>query len=114
MSNAPAGTKGEIRGFMSFFGLHLITCGLYQTFWWFKVAGEVNTFLGQERMNAGKLLGLTSLTCGIYMIMWQFGEGKKILAEVQQKAGLPVNVPFFLGPWPFQQALNKVWESVPG
>jgi hypothetical protein len=48
------------------------------------------------------------------MIVWQFGEGKKILAEVQQKAGLPVNVPFLLGPWPLQQALNKVWESVPG
>jgi len=106
------GPAGEVRGLVSFFGLHLITLGFYPIFWWFKVAGEVNAFLGQERMSAVKLLLLSPVTCGIYMLIWEFSEGGKIIKDVQAKAGLPQSAPFFVGPWQFQRELNKVWEAV--
>ena len=106
------GPVGEVRGLMGFFGLHLITLGFYNFYWWFKVAGEVNGFLGQERMSAIKLLLLSPVTCGIYMLIWEFSEGGKILKDVQAKAGLPQSAPFFVGPWQFQRELNKVWEAV--
>lgn len=106
------GPVGEVRGLVSFFGLHLITFGFYSLFWWFKVAGEVNAFLGTERMSAIKLLLLSPVTCGIYMLIWEFSEGGKILKDVQAKAGLPQSAPFFVGPWQFQRELNKVWEAV--
>jgi hypothetical protein len=78
------------------------------------VAGEVNAFLGQERMSAIKLLLLSPITCGIYMLIWEFSEGPKIIKEIQAKAGLPQNAPWFAGPWQFQRALNQVWEAIPG
>lgn len=108
------GPKGEVRGFLSFFGLHMVTLGFYSFYWWFKVAGEVNAFLGQERMSAMKLLLLSPITCGIYMLIWEFSEGPKIIKEIQAKAGLPQNAPWFVGPWQFQRELNKVWEATPG
>ena len=114
MSNGtPMGPKGEIRGFLPFFGLTFITFGLYITYWYFKVAGEVNAFLGEEKMNAIKLLGLSSITCGLYGLYWNFSVGPQIIKDIQAKAGLPVNAPFFVGPWQFQSALNKVWEKLP-
>ncbi len=114
MSNGQMGPKGEVRGLMAFFGLHLITLGFYNTYWWFKVSGEVNAFLGEERMSAIKLMLLSMVTCGIYMLIWQFSTGPAILKEVQRKAGLPENAPFFVGPWQFQRTLNRVWEALPG
>lgn len=106
--------KGQVRGFFSFFLLHMVTLGIYNLVWWFKVAKEVNTFLGTERMSAGKLVFLSPVTCGIYMFIWQLGDGPKIIKEVQAKAGLPQKAPFFVGPWQFQSALNKVWQALPG
>lgn len=107
-------TKGKTRGFISFFGLHMVTLGIYNMFWWFNVAKEVNAFLGQERMSGAKVVFLTPITCGIYGLIWQFSDGPKIIKEMQAKAGLPQKAPFFVGPWQFQSALNKIWEAVPG
>lgn len=107
------GPKGKVRGFMSFFFLHIITFGIYNIFWWFNVAKEVNAFLGEERMSGAKMVFLSPITFGLYALIWQFGDGPKIIKEVQTKAGLPPKAPFMVGPWQFQRCLNKAWESMP-
>lgn len=107
------GPKGKIRGFLSFFGLHLITFGMYNMFWWFNVAKEVNAFLGSERMSAAKIVFLSPVTLGLYMLYWQFSDGPKIIKEVQGRAGLPEKAPFMTGPWQFQRSLNQVWNALP-
>ena len=107
------GPKGKVRGFLSFFGLHLITFGIYNMFWWFNVAKEVNNFLGADRMSAGKIVFLSPVTLGLYMLFWQFSDGPKIIKEVQAQAGLPQKAPFMTGPWQFQRSLNHVWNALP-
>lgn len=105
--------KGKVRGFFMFYLLHFITLGAYHPIWWYKVSDEVNQFLGHKRMNATKILFLSPLTLGIYTLIWQFSEGKKIIREVQERAGLPPKTPFFVGPWQLQSSLNNVWRSLP-
>ena len=112
-SSQPNGPKGKIRGFIGFAFLHLITLGIYNPIWWFKVAEEVNTFLGQQRMSGAKMVFLSPLTLGIYFLIWQFGDGPKIVKEIQGRAGLPQNSPFAVSPWGFQRELNKVWKALP-
>ncbi|MGE0788305.1 MAG: DUF4234 domain-containing protein [Sandaracinaceae bacterium] len=96
------------------FLLTAVTFGIYLLWWAFKVSGEVNGFLGTERMSAIKILAFNFLSCGLYGLYFQFVEAKKIIEEVQTKAGLPAQAPFFLAPLQFQGALNKVWEQIPG
>jgi len=112
-SSQSNGPKGKVRGFIAFFLLHCITLGIYSPVWWFKVAGEVNTFLGQERMSGAKMVFLSPITLGIYYLVWQFKEGPSILREVQGRAGLPPKSPFAVSPWAFQRELNKVWTALP-
>lgn len=112
-SSQSNGPKGKNRGFIGFFFLHCITLGIYNPVWWFKVAGEVNTFLGQERMSGAKIVFLSPLTLGIYFLLWQFKDGPKIVRELQARAGLQQKSPFAVSPWGFQRELNKVWNALP-
>lgn len=112
-SSQTNGPKGKNRGFIGFFFLHCVTLGIYNPVWWFKVAGEVNSFLGQERMSGAKIVFLSPLTLGIYFLLWQFKYGPTIIKEIQQRAGLPPKSPFAVSPWGFQRELNKVWNALP-
>jgi hypothetical protein len=107
------GPKGEIRPWLTFFILTFVTLGFYISYWYFKVAKEVNAFLGEEKMNPIKMYLLSVVTCGLYMIYWQWSAGPDIIKQIQAKAGLPLNPPFYAGPWQFQRALNLVWEQIP-
>jgi hypothetical protein len=93
------GPKGKVRGFFSFFFFHLITLGVYNLVWWFKVAA--------------KIIFLSPLTLGLYALIWQFSAGPKIIKDVQQRAGLMPKAPFYVSPWSFQSNLNKVWNALP-
>lgn len=107
------GPKGEVRNPFLFIFLTGITFGIYGIYWQFKVATEVNQFLGTERMSAIKIMGLSFITCGLYQIYYQWVESKAILREVQAKAGQPEQVPFVVTPVTFQRVLNNVWEGIP-
>ncbi len=102
------GPKGKPLDFIMFFILHVVTFGLYNIYWWIKVSGEVNTFLGTKRMAAWKVFFIP-----FYMLYWQFAEGKDQLRDVQRAAGVPENVPWYITPWRFQRGLNQVWNSIP-
>ncbi|MEZ4339771.1 MAG: DUF4234 domain-containing protein [Sandaracinaceae bacterium] len=105
------GPKGEVRNVFMMALLWVVTFGIYAIWWSFKVAGEVNAFLGTERMSAIKIMAFTFLSCGLYGLYFQFVEAKNILKEVQAKAGQPQETPFVVNPISFQRTLNKVWES---
>lgn len=107
------GPKGEVRSVFLMSILWVVTFGIYGIWWSFKVASEVNAFLGAERLSAIKVWLLTTVTCGLYGLYFQFVEGKNVIREVQAKAGAPGKVPFIVGPTQFQGALNKVWEGIP-
>ena len=108
------GPKGEVRSPFMGLGLTVISCGLYGMYWWWKMASEVNAFLGTDRMSVLKIFGLSSVTCGLYGLYFMWVDGKAIIREVQAKAGLPENPPFFCDLLRMQKALNSVWESMPG
>lgn len=93
--------------------LWLFTCGIYAWWWLFKVCGEINTFLGYDRVSPFKVILLIPVTCGLYSFYFYFVEGKNVIREVQQKAGVPEKVPFLVGPIQLQRALNEVWEAIP-
>jgi len=112
-ADAPIGPKGEIRSPLKGMLLSAVTCGLYAWFWVYKMATEINTFLGYERMNLVKLAGLFIITCNLYWFYFLFVEGKNIIREVQAKAGLPEAPPLIADIIRMQGALNKVWEQVP-
>ncbi len=94
--------------------LTALTCGLYGMYWWWKMASEVNTFLGEEKFNILKFAGLSTITCGLYGFYFMFVEGKEIITAVQTKAGLPPSPPFIVDMARMQTALNNVWEQIPG
>jgi hypothetical protein len=109
----PRGPKGEVRSVFMVMILNLVTCGIYGMIWFFKMSGEINAFLGVERISPIKVWLLSSVTCGIYGLYFMFVDGKEIVKEVQAKAGLPPDPPFIAGPLQIQGAINKVWEAIP-
>jgi hypothetical protein len=113
IASGPMGPKGEIRNPFVSLLLTGVTCGLYGWYWWFKMASEVNTFLGTNRMNIFKIWGLTAVTCGLYGFYYMFVEGKNIIKEVQAKAGQPEDPPLICDLARMQGRLNSVWEKLP-
>ena len=107
------GPKGEVRSPIMSILLTVATCGLYGFYWWWKMASEVNAFLGTERMSVLKIFGLSSVTCGLYGLYFIWVDGKNVIREVQAKAGLPENAPFLADQVRLQRALNEVWEQLP-
>lgn len=108
------GPKGEVRSPIMSILLTAVTCGIYGMYWWWKMASEVNAFLGEEKFSILKLFGLSTVTCGLYGFYFMFVEGKEIIKAVQAKAGLPENPPFICDIRAMQGALNAVWEQLPG
>ncbi len=107
------GPKGEIRNPFVSMLFTALSCGLYGWWWWFKMASEINAFLGTERMSVFKIWGLTAVTCGLYGFYYMLVEGKNIVREVQTKAGLPENPPLICDLPRMQARLNAVWEHLP-
>jgi len=91
----------------------LFSFGFYGFYWWWKMASEVNAFLGEPRFSLLKLFGLSSVTCGLYGFYFMFVDGKNIIKEVQAKAGLPPNPPLIADLLRMQKSLNQVWEQIP-
>ena len=108
------GPKGEVRSPFMGIVFTALSCGLYGMYWWYKMASEVNAFLGTDRFNLLKLFGFSTLSCGLYGLYFMFVDGKQIIREVQAKAGLPEDPPFIADLMRLQGALNKVWEQLPG
>lgn len=107
------GPKGEIRNPFMALLFTLLSFGLYGWYWWFKMASEINAFLGTPRMNVFKIWGLIAVTCGLYGFYFMLVEGKNVIREVQAKAGLPENPPLIADLPRMQGRLNDVWARLP-
>jgi hypothetical protein len=112
------GPKGQVRSGLSVLLIGLATCGIYQLIWFFKVAGEVNGFLGRPAIPAGKIFLLSMISCNLYGLYWMLAECGKVIQETQQRAGI-ANAPnhgfMFLIPYYnvilLQEELNKAWQA---
>ena len=94
--------------------INRVTFGFYAFWWQFKLASEINTFLGTKRFSILKMWLLVSVSCGLYGFYFMFVDGKEMIKEVQQRAGLPPDPPMIADLVRMQGALNRVWEHLPG
>ena len=58
--------------------LSIITCGIYNIFWFISVTNDMNRLTGNEKDTSGGICYVLSLiTCGIYGYYWAYQMGKK-------------------------------------
>lgn len=56
----------------------LITCGIYQIYWMYKINEEINQLAGEYDATPGAMVILfTILTCGIYYLYWNYKMGER-------------------------------------
>lgn len=58
--------------------LSLVTCGIYEIYWWIKLNDEVNRLSNHPNDTSGGIAFLlTVVTCGIYGWYWNYKMGSK-------------------------------------
>ena len=80
-ANAPAKTSKNIqpREILTSVIFSLITCGIYNIYWFIVLTDEINQLLGKENETSGGLaFVLNLLTCGIYGYIWSYQMGQKV------------------------------------
>lgn len=66
----------------------LITCGIYNIYWFIVLTNDVGRLSGDNSFTGGKHFLLSLITCGIWSFIWSYQLGKNI-AEAQRQRGLP-------------------------
>lgn len=114
--------RGEVRSPVMVLVLSLITCGIYQLYWIYKVSEETQSHLGLTTTSPGMELLFCIITCGFYTIYWHY-KYSKLVAELQQRQGLTPDdnslICILLTIFGFgivsamivQSSLNKVWDA---
>lgn len=70
--------------------LSLVTCGIYELYWFITLANDVNTVSDSNDPNGGVVFLLTLITCGIYGLFWAYRCGEK-LDQAKQRRGIPAS-----------------------
>jgi hypothetical protein len=121
------GTIGKKRNiFAVWLGLPIITLGIYNLVWWYKINREIKDFDHRIEVNPG--WAVASLFPGVYLllipaIMTTLNTGKRI-RQAQVSAGLPgtcsgglgllLTILFGLNSLYYQAELNKIWDQYQG
>lgn len=63
----------------------IITCGLYNCYWFISLTDDLNTLAGEDDTSGVEAFVFTIITCGIYGIYWAFRMGEKIDAAKQRR-----------------------------
>ncbi|HWU05800.1 MAG TPA: DUF4234 domain-containing protein [Streptomyces sp.] len=106
-------------------GLTLITLGIYQLVWYYKIHNELQEFDRRQALKpAGSLLVLLFLGWTVIAPLISFRNTGRAIASAQRAAGLPVTCSpaasmwlmfvFGLNVWYMQRQLNLVVEAYPG
>ncbi|MEU3759398.1 DUF4234 domain-containing protein [Streptomyces albogriseolus] len=106
-------------------GLPIITLGIYQLVWYYKIHKELNEYDRRQNLSpAGSLLVLLFLSWTLIAPLVSFHNTGKAIADAQRAAGLPVTcspaastwlaLVFGLNVWYMQRELNRVVEAHPG
>ena len=69
--------------------LSLVTCGIYNIYWFIMMTDESNSISDEEYSSGGMSLLFTIITCGIYAIYWNYQMGQK-LAKAGRKYNLAI------------------------
>ncbi|MFJ3228319.1 DUF4234 domain-containing protein [Streptomyces sp. NPDC086783] len=106
-------------------GLPLITFGIYQLVWYYKIHKELKEFDGRQALNpAGSVLVMIFLGWTLIAPLVSFHNTGKAIAKAQRAAGLPVTCSpaasmwlafvFGLNTWYMQRQLNLITAAYPG
>ncbi|MGC5362310.1 DUF4234 domain-containing protein [Streptomyces sp. DT24] len=106
-------------------GLPLITLGIYQLVWYYKIHKELQEFDRRRTLSpAGSVLVLIFLGWTLIAPLISFHNTGKAIANAQRAAGLPVTCSpaastwlvcvFGLNTWYMQRQLNLVVDAYPG
>ncbi|WP_250923663.1 DUF4234 domain-containing protein [Streptomyces albipurpureus] len=106
-------------------GLPLITLGIYQLVWYYKILSELQEFDRRRILSpTGSLLVLLLLGWTVIAPLISFHNAGKTIANAQRAAGLPVTCSpaassfmaflFGLNIWYMQRQLNLVIDAYPG
>ena len=77
--NSEAAKTIEKRDLIKAIIFSILTCGIYQIYWFIVLTDEVNRLSGHEKDMSGALsLVLSLVTCGIYSYIWAYFMGGKI------------------------------------
>jgi hypothetical protein len=112
------GGKGPVRNPLHVVLLSMFTFGVYPLIWYFKTYNEVQGYLAKGGPPWWKPMLISMVTCNIMGLVWLITKVGGIIAEVQQKAGLPdarnlgwIYVIPVYGTYLAQVELNKAWSS---
>ncbi|MFI9392153.1 DUF4234 domain-containing protein [Streptomyces bauhiniae] len=106
-------------------GLPLVTLGIYQLVWYYKIHKELQEFDRRRVLSpAGSLLVMIFLGWTLIAPLVSFHNTGKAIANAQRAAGLPVTCSpaasvwltfvFGLNTWYMQRQLNRVVDAYPG
>ncbi|MCX5411263.1 DUF4234 domain-containing protein [Streptomyces sp. NBC_00059] len=106
-------------------GLTIITLGIYQLVWYFKIHNELQEFDRRRPLSpGGSVLVLLFLGWTVIAPLISFKNTGKAIADAQRAAGLPVTCSpsasmwlmfvFGLNVWYMQRQLNLIVDAYPG
>jgi len=78
------------RGIPLYIVLSVLTCGLFQIYWFIVLAGDIKRLMGGTKPNGVIDFLLGFITCGIYMLYCYY-QYPKYIVEIQEKRGIGVN-----------------------
>lgn len=122
-SGAPTGRAMKRRGPVAvWLGLPLVTLGIYQLVWYYKIHKELQEFDRRQNLSPGGSLCVLLFLCWTLIApLISFHNTGKAIAEAQRAAGLPVTCSpgastflcfvFGLNTWYMQRQLNLVTEA---
>lgn len=58
--------------------LSIVTCGIYNLYWWACLADEGNIGAGTPGTSGAGVVLLSIITCGIYGLFWAYSMGDKV------------------------------------
>lgn len=82
--------KVSERGIPLYIVLSVLTCGLFQIYWFIVLAGDIKRLKGGTKPNGVIDFLLGFITCGIYLLYCYY-QYPKYIVEIQEKRGIEVN-----------------------
>lgn len=71
--------------------LSIVTCGIYNIYWFIKITDDVNYLSGLVNQTSGGMAFLLTLvTCNIYGLYWAYNMGEKLDMAKNQR-GVPAS-----------------------
>lgn len=67
--------------------LSIVTCGIYDIYWFICLSDDVNTASGEIGTSGAMAFLFSLITCGIYGLFWMYKQGEKI-DHIKERRGM--------------------------